>query len=1242
MLNLLKRITVALCLLAMCIPHAVADNYVKREVRSVWMTTVWQLDWPTTAGVGTTAQKKQKEEMISYLDLLKSDNFNTVYFQVRSMSDAMYRSSYEPWSSYLTGSRGKDPGWDPLAFVVEECHKRGMECHAWVNPYRWSTGSEWNTPQDIALQEDGLLLSHGTTTILNPGLEAARKRIVDVCREITKNYDIDGIVFDDYFYPNGITSNSSAGDYQLWQQTGAGMTIGDWRRSNVNRMVADVYNMIQAEKPYVKFGISPAGAACTSASVAAKHGVEPCPVASDWQYNGIFSDPVEWLEKGTIDYISPQLYWKTTHSTNPFGPMTKWWSYVANKFGRHHYASHSISLLADANNQSEWQDVGKQLQYSRDYTGNAAPGQVYYSAAYITGRKKSGLGEWLLSNKYQRPALAPAIDWKPATRFSKPNNLKKAGNALAWDAVSGVRYSVYAIPSDLKYNQIQSDVTGGIASDYLLDVTYTNSFTIPEDKANGHYYAVCILDRYGNEFEPRYTNESTTPSAKTTLLSPVKGAGVKLSAEFKWSAVQNAAYELDIASDADFQNLLIAEYGLTQPSMTVDVTDFERNKTYYWRVVTSQPECYETASETATFTTLAYDPAERATLSAPANGSNIDNLSTVDFSWNAADGCICTLQVAADPAMTKTVFEKETEKTSLSVPIMSVGFSKTLYWRVATNRHGYTTSHSDVWSFTTPTVPTAETTEIYAPADGETVKNNFFVEFKRVDADRYTMQVSETADFTEIARSVSPGWEIDGNVVRGAIPVSFIPEGSYFWRIAVSKAGCEDSYSEVRALTVENKVEEGGTEKDYTPVQDKSVYDPADDMQISSLWFRSVRPEYGNIVFPSNGSFNRSFCVLDNVIYVSGREENASDAACYLDKYDALTGAKIGRLDLSGDVKGSYFPCNDVMKDGTAIAVSNMTLNIATTPLRLYEIDKTTGEATLRAECVSTKLASGRIDHCSVSGSISTGNFVLYAAVGSGNKVLKWTFKDFGQTDETVLDATEFYPGASDFGIAPRVFPFGAKDIFVNGGSIAPMRISAATGGTTDSFKSNPEITPAGLASNGFSTFKFANTDYMVYPAGDHSTENGFNFVIAKVGSDKSFSSLQPLWTVPQAGFGSVFSTTNDALIDYEIIRSGRVELMMNVYLYVPGNGIAAYSIFKRPVSGIADITGEDGLTVEYANGSVRSGRVADRIEIYNLSGTLVAAEGNTGELAFSAQRGIYIVRAVSGNTVSVKKITVK
>lgn len=502
--SLLKRSALAAVLLA--IAALPMSSGVKREVRSVWMATVWALDWPSS----TSSTTAQKNEMVKYLDVLQKNNFNAVYFQVRTMSDAFYKSSYEPWSSYLTGTRGKDPGWDPLAFVVEECHKRGMECHAWVNPYRFSTGSNWSTAQDQALKSAGMLLAYTksdgkTTTILNPGLESVRKRIVDVCKEIISNYDVDGLVFDDYFYPEGIPVTSSAGDYDLWQKSGASMTFGDWRRNNVNQMVADVYKMVQQQKPYVRFGISPAGAACTSAAVAAKHGIDRCPVASDWQYDGIFSDPVAWLEAGTIDYISPQLYWKTNHKTNPFGPMTKWWSYVAKHFGRHHYASHSISFLNSSNTTGDWEEIGKQVQFSRDYTENEAPGAVFYSAAYVTGKKQSGFGEWLQVNKFQNKALTPAIDWKKSDLEKvQVSALSKRATVLSWAGVDNVRYSVYAVPESVNVETLDSN----IPAEYLLGVSYKTTYTMPDDKKSGYNYAVCVLDRYGNEYEPVYYGQS--------------------------------------------------------------------------------------------------------------------------------------------------------------------------------------------------------------------------------------------------------------------------------------------------------------------------------------------------------------------------------------------------------------------------------------------------------------------------------------------------------------------------------------------------------------------------------------------------------------------------------------------------------------------------------------------------------------------------------------------------------------
>jgi len=501
-----------------------ADEARKREMRAAWVATVYGIDWPTTLNNATA----QKNEINSYLDNLKAQNFNAIFFQVRSMCDAMYQSSYEPWSSYLTGTRGANPGYDPLQYVVEQCHARGIQCHAWVNPYRWSTNPDWNTPQDQQLKNSGMLLSYTsgstTTTILNPGLPATRERIVNVIREIITNYDVDGIVFDDYFYPNGIPTNNKAEDYNLWNDSNVDMTFADWRRNNVNMMVADVYNMIQQTKPEVRFGISPAGVAGTASTSAYQHGVTPCPTGSDWQYNGIFSDPLAWLEQGTIDYISPQLYWKTNHNTNPFGPLTKWWSYIARHYGRHHYASHSISfLLSSSNTPSDWAEIVQQISYSRQYTEDNCPGVVLYSAKNINGNNSgvSGLGNYLLANAFQHPAMIPAVTWKDAPGYDAPTGLTQSGAELTWDAQSGtlVKYAVYAVPAEMTLDEATSTVYGGIKSDYLLDITYRPTYSLPNGYDTGYWYAVCVIDGYGNESEPACLGLSEPDPFQPTPLS---------------------------------------------------------------------------------------------------------------------------------------------------------------------------------------------------------------------------------------------------------------------------------------------------------------------------------------------------------------------------------------------------------------------------------------------------------------------------------------------------------------------------------------------------------------------------------------------------------------------------------------------------------------------------------------------------------------------------------------------------
>ncbi len=1240
-----------------------ADTYTKREMRSVWLTTVYAIDWPSTQGTSASVQASQKEEMDGYLDQLQADGFNAVFFQVRSMCDAMYKSSYEPWSSYLTGSRGSDPGWDPLEYVVAECHKRGIECHAWVNPYRWSTGTNWSTTQDQQLSNSGWLLSYtsssdnngttSTTIILNPGIPAARQRIVDVCREIVNNYDVDGLVFDDYFYPNGIPSTSAAGDYSLWQSSGSGLSMGDWRRKNVNQMVADVYNMIQATKPWVRFGISPAGAACSSSSVAASHGVEPLSnycKASDWQYDGIFSDPVAWLKEGTIDYISPQLYWITTHSTNPFGPMTNWWSKVAKQFGRHHYASHSITFLGSANTTSNFQEVGKQVQLSRDYTQNNAAGCVFYSLNKISGKTVSGLGEWLLSNKFQKKALPPAIDWKTSSDPGKVSNLSTAPDAnggIFWNTLGdGYRYSVYAIPSSVNKSAIMSSVYSGILSDYLVGIYYSNYCYLPAEKVSGYYYAVCALDRYGNEYEARYSTDNVTPAEKVTLTSPVGGATVKQPVTFTWSAAADAAtYTLQVSTSSDLTNPVINKSGITANSITLNAGDLNENTTYYWHIITSQTGKEDAASDVAQFATDQYDAISPLSLSSPVNGATVPDEASITFSWKGVDGASYKLEIASDAAFEQTVLSQTTTATSATVDMSKLRYNGTYYWRITATKTGYKTTTTLAWTFNTPKREAAPQVTLKTPENNATITEAFTFAFTAVAADGYRLMVSTSSQFTDAIIDVTTGFTTSGSTVQYPVNESDLPRGTYYWKVTTSKAGCIDTDSEARKFTFQI----AGNESGYEIKKDPATYGSQESVALTNLWMRSVDSDFDNLPSNTDWSTNRGMCVIDNIIYLSARSANSSTADCYVDRYNALTGEFISRLALPSTVQCSYFPCNDVLKDNAGnLLVSNLSLNLSTAPLKLYSINKATGDATLAASL--TYSGGGRADHCAVYGDVNTYPFYVFAGLSKTNQVVRWTVNSASNITSEIVTLNAVYPSTSDFdNLSIRVFPIDENTFYVNSAATMPARYSFTTGNMLDSFgnASSAAIAENEYA-NGFTFFTYNKVNYMVYPnnpvyqTGDSNNYGGPNdFIIATANSNWDYSSLDVKWTVPQGGLGSEYSFYADALIDHETVTSSTdsSKSSENIYFYVPSNGLAAYTIQHKVYTDAIEVTEHDEWTVNYVAGSVQSSHKAD-IDVYDLNSRLVVSAKNVTELSLSSLvHGIYIVVCHAGGETKTIKL---
>ena len=296
-----------------------------RELRGVWVASVSNIDWPSKKGLSVDQQKR---EFLTILDNVKKWNMNAVFVQVKPTSDAFYPSKYAPWSEYLTGTQGVNPGYDPLKFMVEEAHKRGIEFHAWFNPYRLSTsGSRDKLSKDnIGRKKPEWTVSYGGQLYLNPGIPEVDDYVVDSIVEVVKNYDVDGIHMDDYFYPYKVKGQEypDSAQYQKYGKNFA--TVGDWRRDNVNRLIEKLHKAIKKENENVEFGISPFGV-WRNASTDPSRGSDT--TAGVQNYDDLYADILLWMNKGWIDYVAPQIYWNQGFKAAEYNTLVKWWSKYA-------------------------------------------------------------------------------------------------------------------------------------------------------------------------------------------------------------------------------------------------------------------------------------------------------------------------------------------------------------------------------------------------------------------------------------------------------------------------------------------------------------------------------------------------------------------------------------------------------------------------------------------------------------------------------------------------------------------------------------------------------------------------------------------------------------------------------------------------------------------------------------------------------------------------------------------------
>lgn len=378
----------------------------KPEFRGAWMATVANIDWPSSKSLSS---EQQKTEYIRLLDMHQRNGLNAVVVQVRPAADAFYESRYEPWSEFLTGSQGRAPSpyYDPMAFMIEEAHKRGMEFHAWLNPYRaiFNVNVSSVSANHITRKKPEWFVDYGdasrTTRYFDPGHPEARNFVTEVVRDIVKRYDVDAIHMDDYFYPYRIPGKEFP-DQKTYTRYGSGMGKDAWRRSNVDSIIVMLHRAIRQEKPWVKFGISPFGI---------WRNISKDPRGSDTQggqtnYDDLFADILLWLQKGWIDYVAPQLYWEIGYDKADFMTLLEWWS--KNTFGRHCYIG--IGLYRAGSN-AAWKDktqLPRQLKAVRQ-TPNMH-GVIFYSSKSFANNP-NGWNDWLREDFYREKVGAPSMPW---------------------------------------------------------------------------------------------------------------------------------------------------------------------------------------------------------------------------------------------------------------------------------------------------------------------------------------------------------------------------------------------------------------------------------------------------------------------------------------------------------------------------------------------------------------------------------------------------------------------------------------------------------------------------------------------------------------------------------------------------------------------------------------------------------------------------------------------------------------
>jgi len=429
--------TISLLITILIFSTCISAQHLKREMRAVWIATVANIDWPSQRNLSS---KAQRDEMRQMLDQLAKNNINAIVLQIRPTADAFYPSALEPWSNWLTGKQGvrPNPYYDPLQFIIDEAHKRCMEVHVWLNPYRVTNSDRTDllSKDNLYFKNKDIYVKYGGKTYFDPGLDETRAFLNRVVEDVVERYDIDAIHFDDYFYPYRV-ANEEFPDEATFRKNPRGYAPNqknDWRRNNVNMVISELQQTIKSLKPWVEFGVSPFG-------VWRNDNVDPkgsATRAGVQNYDDLYADILKWLKEGNIDYVAPQLYWEIGKKVADYEVLAKWWS--ENSFGKNLYTGLYNSQLGSSDANQAWRkgnELVRQLNMNRKFP--QIDGAVFFSAKMFV-KNKQGLNDSLQNNFYKYMAICPINRNIQGEASAQPQNIRilKDGkdSFLIWDEVN--------------------------------------------------------------------------------------------------------------------------------------------------------------------------------------------------------------------------------------------------------------------------------------------------------------------------------------------------------------------------------------------------------------------------------------------------------------------------------------------------------------------------------------------------------------------------------------------------------------------------------------------------------------------------------------------------------------------------------------------------------------------------------------------------------------------------------------